>query len=206
MVVESGMRYLFVTLALLLVSCGAGSDPATVQRVDAIVEDCGNAQLQCVTDALINYCQRRYDAGKLTDFESWSECWIDDLAEYCQRPGTGIVTDACMEKGVEAITPESPYWPILEAATDALIDTCDRLHEAGKLATEVARAECIVEGNKKLFRKYRFYSLIEGYKPRAAKRIELAKRIDSGTITREQAEKEWQAFLSEMSADESIKK
>ena len=197
MVVEYAMRYLILALALLLAACGTRSDPESVKRVDTIVQNCGGGdQLQCVTEALTGYCHQRYEARKLTDFESWSDCWIGDLAEYCQRPYQRETTEKCVNDGIDVILPSSPYWPILEAALNTAWNACDSRRKTNELASEVAKAECINEGYERVFRQYRFLSLVDKYPPAAAKRMELAKRLDSGSITKEQAEREWRKYVS----------
>lgn len=85
-------------------------------------------------------------------------------------------------------------------ALKASIDECDHRHKLGELQSWTARAKCINDRVEEIVRKYNF-AYMDGIRLMAATRLDVSKRLDSGTITEDQAKIEYRQISDQVVAE-----
>ena len=207
MVVEKSMRYLLPGLAFVLAGCAVVSTWNAHNRVAAMVEDCesrgltgrlpaSETEARCVAEILAERCKNSYLSGKLGGYEDWIKCVGDDGDAYCSAyTENDKMGHLCGEIFAEVVWAKEPITARMLEASEMVIKQCRSRHESGKLPTWSAKAHCLNDGYDGVMRQYQVFANRGGYLRLARMRLEIARRLDAGTITESDVDQNWEHYI-----------
>jgi hypothetical protein len=122
------------------------------------------------------------------------------VSVYVQKPSTPVPQQLAIQAAPTTTTAQVPSDPWIAALS--AVKECKAKRLGGELKTYVQSAMCSNPGIVQAFSgvNYKYMDLIQGF---AAKRLELAEKLDRGQITEAQSERELSDFSNRIRNEET---
>ena len=123
------------------------------------------------------------------------DCVASDADAYCGANIEGEkLAILCGESFMEIALETEPITELVEEAFNSVVRECTSRHESGEFTTWSAKARCINDGLDGVMRRYQMFFNMGGFWRLANKRLEVAERLDAGTISESEADKLWEHY------------